>query len=796
MNATSYWVKMTIKIKLIANVLVTAAILVTLSLASFFSMRFLDTKLRYLTEKSTPFQMQTLELQRELQESIAALLKVNTARNKAEYIAFKAEAEKYLAKVRTSQQALEKTGNSSSSLSAEFDKLAQELFSASEARIESSEAAAKANAKVSRRMQVSTARLKELEGSVRRLQTARSAAFAQAVEHTGESSAQLRSIESLRDLFKDLKHLAESLQNPRKDSSLLLVKGRFNTLAARIQKNDSFKANQTLAAQCSDVIAKLAEQIKRLSAAPSRTDDAFKNSVAEVISGVLTSINSLFLSLDQEMESATEQFEIEVARQQDIFSQSGNANGILVTNSELVTAGVQLTAEINSLFNLETVAELERVEQQIQRLFNQIQERVQTIEVALAGLKAEHELQMLRAAAVALLATRNEVLASDGILAALKMKVQVMERADRTAATLYAMVSRQTVKGNEIVSIARGEQQKAVAAVNTMISQSLYQSIGIGSAAVVLGVLFGYWIYRSVLPPLRLILYAVRSQQVQGQEKAQLAEAVANGDLSQPVTITEAIKLDEAHLENDEMGMVLKAVVGMSEAQATLDRAFIDMTESLRTSRDEEVCRDRLKSGLHELNKIMRGEYDIQELAEYSLAFMAAFLDAGVGIIYLHNDSEQLLLPTATYAISLAERPDNGVIKHGEGLVGQVAMQRKAIHLETVPQGYLPIASALGEADPLQLAILPIMHNNQLAGVLELGSFKRFGKDAFEFLDQALEGMAIVINANHSRQLVYDLLEQTQSQSEELRLQQEELQQTNEELEERARMFEARVRSK
>jgi len=54
---------------------------------------------------------------------------------------------------------------------------------------------------------------------------------------------------------------------------------------------------------------------------------------------------------------------------------------------------------------------------------------------------------------------------------------------------------------------------------------------------------------------------------------------------------------------------------------------------------------------------------------------LAAFLDAGVGIIYLYNDAKKQLQPAATYAVSLAERPENGVLKPGEGLVGQVAIE-------------------------------------------------------------------------------------------------------------------------
>jgi hypothetical protein len=227
----------------------------------------------------------------------------------------------------------------------------------------------------------------------------------------------------------------------------------------------------------------------------------------------------------------------------------------------------------------------------------------------------------------------------------------------------------------------------------------------------------------------------------------------------------------------------------MSEAQATLDRSLAGMTESLRNSRDEAARRDHLKNGLYELNKILRIEHTTAELADEALAFIADFIGAGVGIMYLYDNEGEMLQTLSTYAISKTGRLNWG-FPLGEGLPGQVALERKMICLKAVPPDYLPITSALGQANPMNVAILPIMHNDTLAGVLEIGSFKQFSEENFEFLQQAMEGVAIAININYSRQLVNELLEKTQTQAEELHAQQDELHQTNEELMERARMLE------
>ncbi len=785
---------MTIKAKLIANVLVTAAIITAFSVASFFSMRFLQDKLTYLTEESTPFQIRTIELQRELQGAISALLALNGADSPADLKRSKAEAEKKLARVAAVQQLLEQHHNAAPGLAGELGQAAQQLFAATDERIKSGDAARTASKRAGELTEHATARLKELDSSLRNLQAERSAAFNRALEATARITDEVKAIEVIQNRLKDLQLLIQSLQMPQTPTGLLVARGRFNTVSDKIRSHGYTTRHQAFAADYQKLETLLAEQLRRLVAAQARKDDQARIAVAATLREQADTLSTqLLLMLDQEREEARSRFEVETAAQKRLHDQSNSANSILLASSELVAAGLRLNAEINRLFIIEDTAGFQQSNQLLRTLFSQIQDRSQRIASDLRNLQADKELQLLRAATDALTATRQEVTSGSGILATLKTRLKAAEQADLAARKLHDLAARQTASGNEIIATAKGEQEQAMLSVNQVINRNLLQVTAIGASAVIIAILFGFWIYRSVLLPLRMVLRAVRAQQAQGQEKARLAEAVAGGDLNREVHISEVICIGGREKRPDEMGMVLKAVTEMSEAQATLDRALADMTGSLRSSREEEQQRDRLKNGLFELNRMLREEHTTEELLEYTLAFMAAFLDAGVGIIYRYDEQEKLLIPAATYAVSLADRPDSGRIMPGEGLVGQVAVNRKPVHLQTVPSGYLPIASALGEADPSQIAVLPLQHNGLLTGVLELGSFKPFDDYSFSFLEQALEGIAVAINSNRSHRLISELLEQTQVQAEELRVREEELQQTNQELQERARILEGRT---
>ncbi|MDD2856994.1 MAG: GAF domain-containing protein, partial [Desulfuromonadaceae bacterium] len=199
-------------------------------------------------------------------------------------------------------------------------------------------------------------------------------------------------------------------------------------------------------------------------------------------------------------------------------------------------------------------------------------------------------------------------------------------------------------------------------------------------------------------------------------------------------------------------------------------------------------------SGLNRLNGIVHVNQPIETMAENSLGFLVTYLDASTAVFYYAIEENGTLKVLATHALLGPSRIDKRILP-GEGLAGQVAATGKSIRLSAVPHNYLPIGSALGEATPLEVLLMPVLHNDTLTAVIELGSFKNFTKDHYEFLLQATEVIGVALNANHSHQLVNELLEQTQSQTEELRVQQEELQQTNEELIERMQMLAERGRS-
>lgn len=227
-----------------------------------------------------------------------------------------------------------------------------------------------------------------------------------------------------------------------------------------------------------------------------------------------------------------------------------------------------------------------------------------------------------------------------------------------------------------------------------------------------------------------------------------------------------------------------KVLIDSSDEIGELGQAINNMIDSIVTSNKEIEQQNWLKTGQTDLNDKMRGELDHITLAQNAINYIAEYSKAQIGAIYLNSENNTFKL-VGSYAYSKRKNLSNEC-KLGEGIIGQAALEKKLILITDIPDDYIKINSGLGEAVPKNILAVPFMYEDQVKGVIELGSFHDFDDNTIEFLKQATENIGINFNSAESRTKLQELLEKTQQQAEELQSQQEELRQTNEELEEQA----------
>ncbi len=196
-----------------------------------------------------------------------------------------------------------------------------------------------------------------------------------------------------------------------------------------------------------------------------------------------------------------------------------------------------------------------------------------------------------------------------------------------------------------------------------------------------------------------------------------------------------------------------------------------------------------LISGSTTIDDAMRGAQDVHVRTSSLLTQIAKYVGAEMGVIYLvDEENSETLTKSAVYAYS---GTDNNQININEGLVGQVAKEKKRKIWDNIPEDYIKIKSGLGNTKPKHLLIEPVLYQSNVKAVLELAFVQPISPKVLSLLDNINSIIGIGINASQARVKMTNLIRETQHQAEELETQQEELKVTNEELIHQTEMLQA-----
>ncbi|KQX20344.1 histidine kinase [Sphingomonas sp. Root50] len=193
-----------------------------------------------------------------------------------------------------------------------------------------------------------------------------------------------------------------------------------------------------------------------------------------------------------------------------------------------------------------------------------------------------------------------------------------------------------------------------------------------------------------------------------------------------------------------------------------------------------------LQRGQVGLADAVSGELPLDALADKALGFLADYLKAQAGALFISNGDG--FRRYATYAVPAdAKVPEQ--FRPGDGLLGQAVTDRRHFLLGDVPDGYLYYGSALGEAKPGSIVVAVTRADGAVNAVLELGLTAKSGADALALLDRISGQLGVSIRSGKYRARLRELLEETQQQAEELQTQSEELRANNDELETQSRQL-------
>ncbi|WMN12442.1 GAF domain-containing protein [Marivirga salinae] len=219
--------------------------------------------------------------------------------------------------------------------------------------------------------------------------------------------------------------------------------------------------------------------------------------------------------------------------------------------------------------------------------------------------------------------------------------------------------------------------------------------------------------------------------------------------------------------------------------QGDIGLSLAEMRDSLKNVSEEARIRNWTNKGSAEFGDILRKyNNNISELSDHVITFMVNYLNANQGSIFIVDEDEngeEALRLTATYAYDRKKFLEK-TIQPGQGLVGQVYLEKQSIYMKELPENYITITSGLGKATPKSIFIVPLIANETVYGVIEIGTFTEFTDNERKFIEDVGENIASSVQSVKINERTNKLLEDSQQMTEEMRAQEEEMRQNMEEL--------------
>ena len=242
-------------------------------------------------------------------------------------------------------------------------------------------------------------------------------------------------------------------------------------------------------------------------------------------------------------------------------------------------------------------------------------------------------------------------------------------------------------------------------------------------------------------------------------------------------------------IESIKMGKI-DAKYNLQDSNDVLGQSILDLRNNLKKNkgdeekrREEDKQRNWISEGLAKFGAILRQDTDdINELSYNLISNLVRYINANQGAFFvIENENGKYLQMTASYAYDRRKYADKRV-EWGDGLISAAVQEKETIHMTDIPKTYVHITSGLGESTPRSLIIVPLKINDEVHGVVEIGSLYEIDKYIIEFVEKVAESIASTISNVKINSQTAKLLEESQQQAETLAAQEEQMRQNMEEL--------------
>ena len=214
-------------------------------------------------------------------------------------------------------------------------------------------------------------------------------------------------------------------------------------------------------------------------------------------------------------------------------------------------------------------------------------------------------------------------------------------------------------------------------------------------------------------------------------------------------------------------GMLFIAIIATVFFSKIIVQAIKKSVDELAFAVNDSQRTQWIQSGLELLNtEVLKAKAtsssNSDTISTKSLLSLCKYIDAGIGLLYKFDTDTQTLHRTASYAFVQKEKFSSS-FKLGEASIGQVALDKKPMHLKHNQSSHLRIDTGASSEIPQETYTFALLYQDELEGVIEIGLNRSFNENDFELFGLASSIIATALATEKQNENIIELLAQAET---------------------------------
>ncbi len=501
---------MTIKTKLALNTIAVFIAMVIIVMTAIVGTRLIKGHINELTQRTAPYQIKALNLQRSLQYHTTNLLSISSASSSGEYAQLSSNVAASLDQVKKAFADMAQLKGSSSSEDRAISDITKDVLDKVQLKITTNEAAQASASSIKVRLNEASAKIRDLDIYIKRLQQDTSATMVKGVDSLMAENQQLNNLMTVRDGLKDLSlYISKIPVTDDKRSVAALRDTAASTAKGILQALKSTKGIDKSAGEIMQRVNSVQEKVTAARGlaqmqlqAINDEDNSMKDKIDAMAKETGYQINYMMPMVEREINNANVVLKTSTGGMSRNINAFGDTNVILSYASALSLMSTSIESHIIECINNKKMEGFNRSVSSVNGLFAQADATVPKLKELLSKGNYKDELKILNGYIDALLAVRREFSGPRGAEGKVSMAIKTAEELESLNNRMKDLVSKQLQESNKEVLVAGENQEKAVISVNSVANSTMFMIGTVGAVSLVVGLFVASFITGSITKPL------------------------------------------------------------------------------------------------------------------------------------------------------------------------------------------------------------------------------------------------------------------------------------------------------